>query len=58
MEKKLELAMTIHLRQPEFGGSGIELAERSTVTVQTFLEAAEILGEFHKLIEKLKSGKG
>jgi hypothetical protein len=57
-DNKLELMVHIHLRQAEGGGSGIELSESVLLRVETFLEAAEILGDFHKLVEKLKSVKG
>ncbi len=55
MDDQIELSIRIDLRQPRLGGSGISLQEDARLTVKSFLEAAEVLGQFHALIEKLRA---
>lgn len=56
-ENKLELHIRIELRQPQMGGSGISLQEEASLTVESFLAAAKILGQFHDLVEELKKSR-
>ena len=55
-ENDLNLEISVRLSQRS-GMLGIELREQVKLSVQTFLEAAKILGRFHDLAEELKKNQ-
>lgn len=55
--EKYQLYISIRLMQENRGG-GLEISENTIVEAQTFLEIAGILGEFHKLSERIKAERG
>ncbi len=51
----MQLRISVYLEQPPHQGGGhLQISENVEINVNTFLEACEILGQFHKLAEVLK----
>jgi hypothetical protein len=53
-KEDLEVSVHVTLRQKTMGGQGIQLLESTDISVSGFLEACEILAQFHKILESLK----
>ena len=54
---KYQLYISIRLSQDNRGG-GLEISEQAFIEASTFLEIASVLGEFHKLSERIKAERG
>jgi len=54
-ENRFELRVEISIQDWRQGGAGLRISENVRIPVGTFLEMAQVLGEFHKVIEALKA---
>jgi hypothetical protein len=52
--EKYTVRIDVRINDREYGGSGLSISEEQQVDAASFLELAGILGEFHKVFEKLK----
>jgi hypothetical protein len=59
LEKQYDLWVRVEIREPAQSGSGLVVEEREQISCRTFLEVAQILGQFHELTEAIeRSRKG
>jgi hypothetical protein len=54
---KYQLYVNIRLSQENRGG-GLDITEQALIEAETFLEIAGVLGEFHKLSQRIQQERG
>jgi len=55
--KEFELIIRIEIRPADFQSSGLSIEEKAQIHCETFLEICKILGNFHDLVDAIKSNQ-